>query len=300
MTQKNDFLTYSSEAIMEVLFDRLEEIRLSRNISQANLAAEAGVSRSTITRLARGENISVDSFVRIMQALGLTDNLAALLPNPKIRPVERIRMDGAERVRASSKQKSTAEWRWGRHRVTDTARVILWGRDIGAITWIDARGLGVFQYTPEFAESQIQVAPLMMPLRPAPYEFPTLSNDTFNGLPGLLADSLPDKFGNALINAWLASQNRPPASFTPVERLCYIGAHGIGALEFRPSAGADASTARRIEIEALVELANRVLDERVGIGRPTHKRRRPKRDSGHIARWHVSWWRTCQGGAGME
>lgn len=113
MTQNHDFSTYSSEAIMEVLFDRLEEIRLSRNISQANLAAEAGVSRSTITRLARGENISVDSFVRIMQALGLTDNLAALLPNPKIRPVERIRMDGAERIRASSKRKSTAEWSWG-------------------------------------------------------------------------------------------------------------------------------------------------------------------------------------------
>lgn len=113
MTQNHEFSTYSSEAIMEVLFDRLEEIRLSRNISQANLAAEAGVSRSTITRLARGENISVDSFVRIMQALGLTDNLAALLPNPKIRPVERIRMAGAERVRASSKRKTTGEWHWG-------------------------------------------------------------------------------------------------------------------------------------------------------------------------------------------
>jgi len=113
MTQNNDFSSYSSKAIMETLFDRLEEVRLSRNISQANLAAEAGVSRSTITRLARGENISVDSFVRIMQALGLTDNLAALLPNPKIRPVERIRMSGAERVRASAKRKTAGEWTWG-------------------------------------------------------------------------------------------------------------------------------------------------------------------------------------------
>lgn len=113
MTQKNDFSIHSSEAIMEALFDRLEEIRLSRNISQANLAAEAGVSRSTITRLARGENISVDSFVRIMQALDLTDNLAALLPNPTIRPVERVRMAGSERVRASSKRKTTGEWSWG-------------------------------------------------------------------------------------------------------------------------------------------------------------------------------------------
>lgn len=153
----------------------------------------------------------------------------------------------------------------GRRRVTDTARVILWGRDIGAITWVDGRAVGVFQYTPEFAESQIQVAPLMMPLRPAPYEFPTLSNDTFKGLPGLLADSLPDKFGNALINAWLASQNRTPASFTPVERLCYIGTRGIGALEFQPSTAGDTRKARRVEIDALVDLANRVLDERVAL-----------------------------------
>ena len=113
MPHNIDFSTYSSSAILKALFDRLEEIRLSRNISQAALASEAGVSRSTITRLARGENISVDSFVRIMQALGLTDNLAALLPNPTIRPVERVRMAGGERLRASSKRKTSAEWTWG-------------------------------------------------------------------------------------------------------------------------------------------------------------------------------------------
>ena len=113
MTHNQDFSTYSSDAILKALFDRLEEIRLSRNISQAALASEAGVSRSTITRLARGENISVDSFVRIMQALGLTDNLAALLPNPTIRPVERVRMAGGERLRASSRKKASSEWTWG-------------------------------------------------------------------------------------------------------------------------------------------------------------------------------------------
>jgi transcriptional regulator with XRE-family HTH domain len=112
MTQNQDFSTYSSQAILEALFDRLEEIRLSRNISQADLAAEAGVSRSTITRLARGENISVDSFVRILQALGLTDNLAALLPDPRIRPVERVRLAGSERIRASSRRKPATNWTW--------------------------------------------------------------------------------------------------------------------------------------------------------------------------------------------
>ena len=149
--------------------------------------------------------------------------------------------------------------------MAETARVILWGRDIGAVSWLDDRAIGVFQYTPEFAESGIEVAPLVMPLRAAPYEFPTLSNDTFHGLPGMLADSLPDKFGNTLINAWLAGQGRTPASFTPVERLCYTGTRGIGALEFRPVIR-DAPTARRkIEISALVDLANRALDDRVAL-----------------------------------
>jgi serine/threonine-protein kinase HipA len=149
--------------------------------------------------------------------------------------------------------------------MADTARVLLWGSDIGAVTWLDDRAIGVFQYTPEFADSGIEVAPLIMPLRAAPYEFPTLSNDTFNGLPGMLADSLPDKFGNNLINAWLAAQGRTPGSFSPVERLCYIGTRGIGALEFRPAIRGAPTAARKIEISALVDLANRVLDDRVAL-----------------------------------
>ena len=112
MTHNIDFSIASSDAIINALFERIEEIRLSRNISQAALAKEAGVSRSTITRLARGQSISVDSFVRIMQALGLADHLAALLPNPNVRPVERIRLDGTERRRASSKRKAAGDWTW--------------------------------------------------------------------------------------------------------------------------------------------------------------------------------------------
>ena len=112
MTHSIDFAIASSDAIINALFERIEEIRLGRNISQASLAKEAGVSRSTITRLARGQSISVDSFVRIMQALGLADHLAALLPNPNVRPVERIRLDGTERRRASSKRKVAGNWTW--------------------------------------------------------------------------------------------------------------------------------------------------------------------------------------------
>jgi putative transcriptional regulator len=113
MTHNIDFSIASSDAIINALFQQIEQIRLSRNVSQAALAKEAGVSRSTITRLASGENISIDSFVRVMQALGLADHLAALLPNPNVRPVERIRLEGAERRRASPKPKAAGNWTWG-------------------------------------------------------------------------------------------------------------------------------------------------------------------------------------------
>ena len=149
--------------------------------------------------------------------------------------------------------------------MTETARVILWGSDIGAVTWINNQNIGVFQYTPEFAESQIEVAPLTMPLRSTPYQFPALARDTFKGLPGLLADSLPDKFGNALIDAWLSRQGRDVGSFTPVERLCYTGNRGMGALEFKPHISDAPSSARKVDIDALVSLANQVLDERVAL-----------------------------------
>lgn len=147
----------------------------------------------------------------------------------------------------------------------DTARVILWGSDIGAVTWLPERGIGVFQYTPEFAQSGIEVAPLMMPLTDAPYEFPSLSQETFKGLPGLLADSLPDKFGSILINAWLSRHGRDPGSFTPVERLCYTGTRGMGALEFKPLMSDAPAVSRKVEIDALVDLANRVLDDRIAL-----------------------------------
>ncbi len=114
MQHRTDFHTASSAAIIDTLCRRLDEIRLSRNISQAELAEEAGVSRSTMTRMAEGKPIALDSFVRVMQALRLTDHLAALLPDPTIRPVERVQLDGAERQRAGRKRSSAPEpWTWG-------------------------------------------------------------------------------------------------------------------------------------------------------------------------------------------
>ncbi len=143
-----------------------------------------------------------------------------------------------------------------------TARVILWGSDIAAVTWDETRDLGVFQYQPDFAQSGIQVAPLKMPLEDGVFEFPSLSRVTFKGLPGLLSDSLPDKFGNALIDAWLAAQGRSPSSMNPVERLCYIGTRGMGALEFQPTISSHSDSGQKLEVEELVKLANRVLNAR--------------------------------------
>jgi len=141
--------------------------------------------------------------------------------------------------------------------------VNLWGRTIGAVSLLEGDDVAAFEYDAQFAQSGIQVAPIVMPLSRRVYRFPELSRLTFLGLPGMLADSLPDKFGNALINAWLASQGRQPDSFNAVERLCYTGERGMGALEFAPAMGPKkARQTARIEVDKLVELASEVLTNR--------------------------------------
>lgn len=141
------------------------------------------------------------------------------------------------------------------------ASIILWGRRIGAVSWDEDRALGVFQYDPDFVGAGIEVAPLKMPVREAPYEFPALRKETFKGLPGMLADALPDKFGNRLIDAWLAETGISADRFSPVDRLCYIGNRGIGALEFNPTVR-KATRSKTLQVAQLVDLANRVLGER--------------------------------------
>jgi len=142
------------------------------------------------------------------------------------------------------------------------AEVRLWGRTIGAVVLADGRDVAAFEYDAAFARSGIEIAPLTMPLSRRVHTFSELSRTTFYGLPGLLADSLPDKFGNALINAWLATQGRQPDSFNAVERLCYTGQRGMGALEFAPAIGPRTRQASRIQIDRLVELASDVLTHR--------------------------------------
>ena len=145
------------------------------------------------------------------------------------------------------------------------AAVKLWGRRIGAVSLDDGARFAQFEYEPALAASGVEPAPLTMPVGRAIHSFPGLALETFDGLPGLLADSLPDRYGNALIAAWLAEQGRSPDSMNAVERLCYVGTRGMGALEFEPATGPERGQGRDLDVGRLVELATRVLSKRDGL-----------------------------------
>ena len=146
--------------------------------------------------------------------------------------------------------------------MTQLAEVHLWGKLVGAVAITGSSAVARFEYSPDFVGRGLQVSPLLMPLSSTVYQFPALNLDAFHGLPGLLADSLPDRFGNTLIDAWLATQGRAPGSFGSVERLCYIGSRGMGALEFRPVKGPRSRKSEKLHFEALVALASDVLKRR--------------------------------------
>ncbi len=146
--------------------------------------------------------------------------------------------------------------------MTNPVEVRLWGSTIGAVYQAPNTDYCSFQYDRDFAHSHIQVAPIMMPLAEQVYAFPQLARQSFSGLPGMIADSLPDRFGNALINAWLARQGKDAGSFGALERLCYVGTRGMGALEYRPAVGPQIDKQGHIEIESLIRLAGKILDQR--------------------------------------
>ena len=145
------------------------------------------------------------------------------------------------------------------------AEVRLWGRTIGAVSLEEGARICAFQYDPAFLASGIELAPIAMPLSRRIYQFPSLAEVSFHGLPGLLADSLPDRFGNALIDAWLATQGRRPESFNAIERLGYIGVRGMGALEFAPTKGPPLRRSAKVRVDQLVKLASEVLTHRASL-----------------------------------
>jgi serine/threonine-protein kinase HipA len=152
----------------------------------------------------------------------------------------------------------------------DVAEVKIWGELAGAVAWNEKTGVASFEYEPEFKKLNWDLAPLKMPVNSSKKViiFPELRKDknaeydTFKGLPGLLADALPDKYGNELINIWLAQQGRPQDSMNPVEMLCFTGTRGMGALEFEPVTLRENKQPFSIEIESLVDIARKILSKR--------------------------------------
>ena len=140
--------------------------------------------------------------------------------------------------------------------------VYLWGTRVGTAVLGEGSEVASFEYDRDFLPSGIELSPLVMPLAGRVYSFPALSRESFHGLPGLLADSLPDKFGNAVIDAWLDSQGRSRGSMNAVERLCYTGTRGMGALEFVPALSIGEEAAGALDVARLAELAQRILSQR--------------------------------------
>ena len=154
--------------------------------------------------------------------------------------------------------------------MVDAAEVKIWGEYVGAVRWDSAQKLAYFQFAPAFLKKGWNLSPIKMPISAGDriYSFPELrrgrneTEDTFKGLPGLLADALPDKYGNKLINAWLAQQGRSENSMNPVEKLCFIGVRGMGALEFEPAQLKSEKNSFSLEITSLIEIAKKMIDDR--------------------------------------
>lgn len=143
------------------------------------------------------------------------------------------------------------------------ANIFLWDSYVGAVLWNPDTRTASFEFEPGFLNKDLNIAPLTMPVEEARrgqiFSFPNLTAETFKGLPGLLADSLPDKFGQELINAWLALQGREAESMNPVEMLCYMGKRGMGALEYRPAVRFERGGSNFLEVADLVQLAQKAI-----------------------------------------
>ena len=146
-----------------------------------------------------------------------------------------------------------------------TAKVELFGEYVGALALEISTGICSFEYDKQWLKKGIEISPIHLPNEKKIFTFPALNFDTYKGLPGAFADTLPDDFGNAIIDAWLAREGRSKDSFTSVDRLLYTGNRGMGALEYAPSVKVGATASHTIELESLLTMAQNVLDQRAGI-----------------------------------
>lgn len=149
--------------------------------------------------------------------------------------------------------------------MVEAAKISLWGEPAGAVTWDEKRSIAFVEFFPSFSKKSLDISPIHIPIRQSEgviYSFPELNRKTFHGLPGLLSDSLPDDFGNRVINSWFKQNNIEAGSFTPVDRLCYIGQRGMGALEYEPAFDKQMGKATELDVEKLVYLASKIVSDR--------------------------------------
>ncbi|WP_109301068.1 type II toxin-antitoxin system HipA family toxin [Aquimarina sp. AU474] len=149
--------------------------------------------------------------------------------------------------------------------MVDVIKITLWDEELGALSWDNERNFGSFEFFSSFLDKKLDVSPIHMPITSSAkkiYSFPNLNQDTYKGLPGMLSDVLPDDFGNRLIDQWLALNNIPKSEFTPLDRLCYIGTRGMGALEFQPAKNVGKAQTTMLEVDKLALLAEKILNTR--------------------------------------
>jgi len=145
-------------------------------------------------------------------------------------------------------------------------KISIWGNMVGAVAWDPQKNHGVMEFSDDFVKLGLDLAPLTMSYEELMrgqriFTFPALSHETYEGLPGLLADALPDAFGNTVLRGWLRSQDRGSESLTPLEKLSYVGKRAMGALEFEPETRTPGFE-DKIEVERLLNLTNKVLEEK--------------------------------------
>jgi serine/threonine-protein kinase HipA len=147
--------------------------------------------------------------------------------------------------------------------VKDVVSVKYKEHDVGAVSFNTETGIGSFEFEPRFIKTGIELSPIKMPLSRKIYSFPEADPVVFNGLPGMIADSLPDDFGNAVLNAWIAGQGKSTADITPIQRLKYTGKRGMGALTYHPATQIkNLNASQHIEIQSLISIAQEILDKR--------------------------------------
>ncbi|WP_108867314.1 type II toxin-antitoxin system HipA family toxin [Aquimarina aquimarini] len=149
--------------------------------------------------------------------------------------------------------------------MVDVIKITLWGEELGALSWDNDKKFASFEFFSSFLSKNLDVSPIHMPIRSSVkkiYSFPRINEDTYKGLPGMLSDVLPDDFGNRLIDQWLVLNNIPKSKFTPLDRLCYIGTRGMGALEFQPAKRIGQVQVNTLEVDKLAKLAEKILNTR--------------------------------------